>query len=183
MTEIRLSRSSGLLRADTTGRTVFGLVVPYNEVATVDDGRGPYRESFAPRAFERSVRERGHKVKLHAQHDTRRLPIGKAEGFEERAEGLHGSFYVPATREGDDALELVDSGVVDSFSVSFVPVRQLNRDGVTVRTEAGLREVSLVGMPAYAGAAIAGVRDDAPSPYAADVFRLRLTTLRTRYQP
>ena len=40
----------------------------------------------------------------------------------------------------------------NSFSVGFVLIRD-NRDGhAPVRTEAALREVSLVGFPAYAGA-------------------------------
>jgi phage head maturation protease len=57
---------------------------------------------------------------------------------------VHGAFLVARTREGDDALELVDSGIVDGFSVGFIPVREPRDGDVTVRTEASLREVSLV---------------------------------------
>ena len=60
---------------------------------------------------------------------------------------------IPQTREGDDApWTLVRDGVLDSFSVGFVPIRDTRDGDVLVRTEAALREVSLVGFPAYAGA-------------------------------
>ncbi len=110
----------------------------------------------------RSVAERGHKIKLLAQHDRRRFPIGKATSFDEADDGLHGEFAIPNTREGDDVLELVRSGTLDSFSVGFRPIRDRRQDGVLVRVEAALNEVSLVGLPAYAGAAVAGVRSQQP---------------------
>jgi HK97 family phage prohead protease len=74
---------------------------------------------------------------------------------------LHAAFEIVATRDGDDALELVRSRTVDSFSVGFSGIRHSMDGEVVVRTEASLREVSLTAMPAYAGAAVAGVRSQA----------------------
>lgn len=138
---------------------MFGTVVPYGQVAEVSDGGGRlYQERFEFGAFERSIRERGSKVRLFDSHNTRRLPIGRAVELREHSEGLHAAFEIAATRDGDDALELVRSGTVDAFSVGFRGVRDRRDGDVVVRTEAALMEVSLVGLPAYAGAAIAGVR-------------------------
>lgn len=147
------------VRSDGDGRTIFGVVVPYGQVAEVDDGRGPYRESFEFGAFARSIADRSAKIRLFINHDThRRLPIGRATALEERSDGLHGAFSVSATRDGDEALTLVSDGVVDAFSVGFRPIRERSDAGVVLRTEAALREVSLVSMPAYAGALVGGVR-------------------------
>jgi HK97 family phage prohead protease len=140
------------------GRTVFGTVVPYGQVVTVDDGAGPYQERFEYGAFARSIRERGAKIRLFTNHDTRKMPVGRAVELVEEPDGLHAAFDIVATRDGDDALELVRSGTVDSFSVGFAGVRHRMVSGVVVRTEAALREVSLTPMPAYEGATVAGVR-------------------------
>jgi uncharacterized protein len=153
---------TALVRADTVGRTLYGRLVPYGSPADVNDGRGTYREEFAPGAFTRSIQQRGSKVRLFVQHDTRRMPIGRAVELEERADGLHGAFALPNTRDADDALELVTSGTVDGFSIGFRPVRDREQRGTSgksvIRVEAALLEVSLVHTPAYDLATVAGVR-------------------------
>jgi len=159
------------------GRTVFGVVVPYGQVVEVNDGAGPYRECFEFGAFDRSIRERGAKVRLFDSHNTRKLPIGRAVELHERADGLHAAFEIAATRGGDDALELVRSGVVDSFSISFRGIRERRDGDVVVRTEAALREVSLVGLPAYPGAMVAGVRSTTPLVIPRSVAQARLDLL------
>ena len=145
-----------------TGRTVFGVVVPYGRVAEVSDGGRPYKEQFRHGAFTRSIAERGHKIRLFGNHQTRQFPVGKAVELSEQRDGLHGVFEIAATRDGDDALELVRSGTVDSFSVGFTGVREHMDNGVVVRTECSIREVSLTAMPAYSDALISGVRSPQP---------------------
>ncbi len=175
-----LLRSTGslYLRDAGDGRTVHGLAVPYGVTAEVSDGYGTYLEEFAPGAFARSIQQRGSKVKLFTQHETRRFPIGRAVHLEERPDGLHAAFHVSDTRDGNEALELIRDGVVDAFSIGFAPVHQKRRGDVTVRTEAALREVSLVHTPAYEGALVAGVRS-APT-LTADAARRRLAILRSK---
>lgn len=174
-----LLRSTGslFLRDAGDGRTVHGLAVPYGVTAEVSDGYGTYLEEFAPGAFTRSIAQRGDKVRLFTQHETRRFPIGRATNLVERPEGLHAEFYVSDTRDGNEALELVRDGVVDAFSIGFASVREQQRGKVTVRLEAALREVSLVHSPAYDGALVAGVRS-API-LTADAARRRLALLRS----
>jgi HK97 family phage prohead protease len=160
-----------------TGRTVFGVVVPYGQVAEVSDGGRPYRERFDFGAFSRSISERGSKVKLFTGHETRKLPVGKAVELREASDGLHAAFELADTTDGRDALELVRSGTVDSFSVGFRGIRDRMDGDVVVRTEAALMEVSLVGLPTYSGAAIAGVRSKEPPFIAKTVAAARLRLL------
>jgi HK97 family phage prohead protease len=163
-----------LVRADSTGRTIYGLAVPYGQTAEVDDGFGPYREQFEYGAFTRSIAERGHKVRLFAVHQTRKLPIGRATELREASDGLHAAFTVARTRDGDEALELVTSGIADGLSVGFDGIRERRSpDGVIVRTEAALREVSLCAEGAYPGAVVAGVRSAHP-PLSTDLAARRL---------
>ncbi|POY04859.1 HK97 family phage prohead protease [Mycobacterium kansasii] len=143
------------------GRTVYGTVVPYGEEITVRDFDGEYRERFAPGAFERSIRERGHKLKLLVSHTSiTRYPVGRAVELREERFGLFAAFDIARTKDGDEALDNINAGVVDSFSVGFRPIRDRRENGVVVRVEAALIEVSLTGTPAYPGAEIAGVRSE-----------------------
>lgn len=146
------------------GRTVYGLAVPFDQPADVDDGHGRYREVFRLGAFARTIRETGTKVKLLVNHDAlRRLPIGRATELREDRAGLISEFHVSQTREGDEALELIRDGVLDSFSIGFQGQREHRlKDGTVERVEVRLREVSVIAFPAYAGAAIAGVRTSTP---------------------
>lgn len=149
------------LEVRSDGRTVHGVAVPWDTPARVNDGFGPYTETFRRGSFERTIRERGHKVKALANHDRRSLPLGRAHVVREDAAGLYTELRVSKTRAGDEALELVRDGALDAFSVGFLPVKQVDGpDGLVERTEVRLNEVSLVAFPAYDGAAIAGVRGE-----------------------
>ncbi|OHU23583.1 hypothetical protein BKG77_08040 [Mycobacteroides chelonae] len=146
------------------GRTIFGIAVPYGQVTEINDYGGQFRERFEYGAFRKSIAERGHKVRLLTSHDSRTLAIGRAVELVEKPDGLHASFEVAETRAGDEALELVRSGTVDSFSVGFSLMRErVDDDNVHTVTEAILREVSLVNFPAYEGAVVGGVRSAAHS--------------------
>ncbi|TGB13295.1 HK97 family phage prohead protease [Streptomyces sp. MZ04] len=160
-------------RADGTGRTIYGVAMPYGQTVDIEEFGRSYKERFAPGAFARSIRERSDKIRLFVGHESRKLPIGKATELREAADGLHAAFHVSATRDGDEALQLVRDGVVTAFSVGFRPVRDRQESGVTVRTECALYEVSLVGIPAYEGAAVAGVRTARPA-ISVDIARRRL---------
>ena len=70
----------------TTGRQIYGIAVPFGQTITVHEAGREYREEFAYGAFTRSIRERGHKVKLLTQHDQRRLAVGKAVELREQAD-------------------------------------------------------------------------------------------------
>jgi hypothetical protein len=153
------------IRSDGTGRTVHGILVPYGQVARVSDGGPAYDEEFAAGAFARDIAARngdfrGVKFLAHHNHTD---PIGRAVELREDSSGLYGAFKVAKTQRGDEVLELLRDGVLDSFSIGFRPVEPAPGDPITVgepvvRTKASLRETSLVTFPAYAGALVAGVR-------------------------
>jgi hypothetical protein len=154
------------LRSD--GRTVFGIVVPFNAETRVDDGdgKGPYTEIIRQGAFAKTIRERGDRIKLVLNHDkVNRLPVGVGRQLEEQPSGLYGEFHISDTREGNDALTLVRDGVVDAFSVGFNPIipgphDPLPRSKIVERTEVRLDHAALVGFPAYDDARVLGIRYD-----------------------
>ena len=145
------------VRADRDGRTVSGIVVPFDTVARVSDGGPAYDERFARGAFAKTIAERGDRVKLLLQHDSSE-PIGRATLLREDTAGLYGEFRVSAVPAGEQALELVRDGVIDSFSVGFTPIKHSSDGRVTVRTEVRLREASLVTFGAYDGARVLALR-------------------------
>lgn len=148
------------------GRTVYGLAVPFDREAVVNDGGGKYREVFRRGAFTQTINGGVARVKLFENHSHRRgdSPIGVATMLREDRAGLVGEYRVSATPDGDAALEKVRDGVYDAFSVGFadVPGKSLRSKDLVERTEVKLREVSLVAYPAYADAAIAGIRAQHP---------------------
>lgn len=153
------------IRSDGAGRTVHGILVPYNTVARVSDGGPSYEEMFAPGAFSRDILARNgdfRGVKFLYQHQHEQ-PIGRAVELRDDAAGLFGAFRIAKTAKGDEVLELLREGVLDSFSIGFRPIDPAPGDPIkhgepVVRTKAGLRETSVVTFPAYAGALVAGVR-------------------------
>jgi len=136
-------------------REITGVVVPFDSPTQIGD----YTETFRRGAFARTIAERGSRVKLLFAHDTAR-PLGRAVSLVEEKRGLVGTFKVANTAAGNDALELVTSGAIDSFSVGFQPVVDewsRSRDTVT-RLSVKLLETSLVTLPAFEGALIESVR-------------------------
>jgi HK97 family phage prohead protease len=154
----RVAPTELTIRGD--GRTVYGIAVPFDREANVNDGQGFYREVFRSGSFTKTINESGGRVKFLANHK-RDSPIGKAVSLKEDAAGLIGEFRVSATRAGDEALELVRDGVYDSFSIGFAKVPGKDREhktGLVERLEVKLREVSILAFPAYEGAVVSGVR-------------------------
>lgn len=140
-------------RADVAERTITGIAVPYGQTANI----GAYQERFAPGAID-SVDD----VKLFYGHTE---PIGKViegrdteTGFEITAKLTEG------VQRADEVLALMRDGVLNKFSVGFVPLES-ERDGNTViRTKVALKETSIVPFPAYEGANITEVREEVANP-------------------
>ena len=153
------------------GRTVYGLAVPFDREATVNDGFGKYREVFRHGAFTRTINAGLDRVKFLINHDRQRLPIGKAVSLREDPAGLVGEFRVSNTRDGDEALELVRDGVLDAFSIGFAPIQERDSKGLVERLEVKLMETSIVAFPAYEGAVVAGVRTHG-NPFVEELERL-----------
>lgn len=160
------------VRSEGDGRTVCGIAVPFNQPTQIRDFYDEYMEEFRQGSFARTIAEKGDRVKFLYQHDTT-APIGRASLLREDASGLYAEFRVSKTTRGDEVLELIRDGALDSFSIGFSPVTDEPRDRGKhiIRTEVKLREVSAVTFPAYEGAAMTGVRslDDAEITRAVDL--------------
>ncbi|MCP5024779.1 MAG: HK97 family phage prohead protease [Actinomycetia bacterium] len=157
------------VRADGDGRTVSGICVPFGVPRAVQDIQGRYTEQFRYGAFSKTLQERGvGHVKLYVNHGHKRaeLPVGVSTGFDQDPVGLLGDFHIASTRAGDEALELVRSGILDSFSVGFADFQTVWSQSRThaERVECGLGEVSLTEMPAHDGARVLAVRDTSDHP-------------------
>lgn len=152
MTETRVI--PGLeLRDDRDGRTLVGIVVPYDTETRI----GNYLERFAPGAFDGT--DPG-TVPLLTSHEHAALPIGRTLTLSEETRGLIAEFHLAETPKGDEVLALARAGVPLGLSVGFRPqVDQWNGDRSKVtRVRAALHEVSVVGVPAYADARVEAVR-------------------------
>ena len=141
------------MRLDDAEGTIRGIAVPYGQAANIG---GAYEERFAPGAI-RSVED----VKIYYGHQHDDLPIGRViegrdteEGFEIVAKLTKG------VQRADETLALMRDGVLNRFSVGFVPVEQTRDGNVVTRTLVDLKEVSVVSFPAYSGAEITQVREE-----------------------
>lgn len=138
------------LRAkDDEERIVEGIAVPYN----VDTNVGPYVERFAQNSISEDVSE----VKLKFGHEG--LPIGKVFEGRNDENGFVIRAKISETSQGNDVYTLIRDGVLNKFSVGFIPVES-ERDGdVVIRNLVSLKEVSVVEQPAYSDAEILAVRE------------------------
>lgn len=156
---------------EADGRTLHGIAVPFGAAALVRDGNGPpYREQFHRAAFTKSLRERGgmpYPLKLmHAGvpgYPGDPTPLGPTIF---RATPTHLEFEARAskTRAADEALELVNDGILRDVSIGFRAFRsRIGRDAegsYTERMEAMPLELSLAvtGTGLHPGAQVVGVR-------------------------
>jgi HK97 family phage prohead protease/HK97 family phage major capsid protein len=141
------------VRADLEERTITGIAVPYGQDANIG---GQYTERFVPGAISDVV-----DVKLFYGHEE---PIGKVLTGRDTEEGYEVTARVSDTPRGNEVLTLMRDGVLNKFSVGFVPLES-ERDGSTVtRTKVSLKEISVVPFPAFAGANITEVREDGGTP-------------------
>jgi HK97 family phage prohead protease len=140
-------------RADVEERTIIGLAVPYGEEADLGGG---VRERFEAGAIE-SVED----VKLFYGHED---PIGKVLEGKDTEAGFEIRAKVSETPKGDEVLTLMRDGVLNKFSVGFFPVESERDGSVIIRKKVDLREVSVVAIPAFAGANITEVRSEQVQP-------------------
>jgi HK97 family phage prohead protease len=162
MTEVRAYDLDLEVRRTATERIIAGIVVPYNVEQQITRS---LTEVFLPGAFS-AVTRAAHRVKLLTSHDASQLPIGRGQLLREESRGLYGEFYVGKSQRGDELLEAVSEGIVDQFSVGFVPLKDNRRsNGVVERVRAHLAEVSLVTFGAYGEKAVVeAVREASTTP-------------------
>jgi HK97 family phage prohead protease/HK97 family phage major capsid protein len=146
MTEIETRSFEVRLSPDT--REVTGIAVPYGQLADI----GTYMERFVPGAIQ-DVTD----VKLFWQHSE---PIGKILDGRDTADGFEIRAMISDTPRGNEAYTLLKDGVINKFSIGFVPVEQTVDGNTVTRTKVDLKEVSLVSFPAFSGASVSEVREE-----------------------
>ena len=129
------------------GRIISGTVVEYGDVADL----GAFRETFMPGAFGDVAQL---DTTLNILHRQDRL-VGRTGGggvvFRDTPGALLMAATMPATRDGDDALELVRSGVLRGLSVEFRAVKDRFVGDLREIGRAVLDGLGLVDRPAYPG--------------------------------
>ncbi len=143
------------LRLGDEEGTITGIAVPYNQDANIG---GQYVERFAPGAID-SVED----VKIFYGHNHDDLPIGKVVAGRETEAGYEiVAKLTPGVQRADETLALMRDGVLNKFSVGFIPIEQSREGNTVTRTRVNLLEVSVVNWPAYSMAAVTNVREELP---------------------
>jgi uncharacterized protein len=132
-----------------TKRTISGIAAPYNVEATVTDGQ---RVRIEPGALPTD----GKNPKLFMYHDSTQ-PVGIVTERVDTTDGMLFSAKIAATAAGDEALTLAKEGVLDSVSVGINPTKWKMEGDVMVVKAAEWIELSLVPVPAFAGAMITDI--------------------------
>lgn len=169
------ARTEGLARrtfaAELTpgdGRTVDVRIVPYGERIQHNDGLGGlprgtvYTEEIMPGAFDHQLNA-AHRVVANYEHgQTVADVVGRGVALRSARDGFHGTFRILKSPSGDNALELINEGVLDgvSFEAKFVKSAR-TVDGVVQRFKANLFAVAFTRFGAYAGAKVLAVREQA----------------------
>lgn len=141
-------RSMEVRELDEDKREITGLAVPYNQVTNI----GGYKERFDKGAFGKAE-----DVKLCYGHSD---PIGKVIAGRDTDAGYEITASISRTPRGDEVYTLLRDGVLNKFSVGFLPGEHRQEGDVVVRTKATLKEVSVVAFPAYEGANVSEVREE-----------------------
>jgi HK97 family phage prohead protease len=164
MLHVRQYTTSLALRAEGDGRTLVGPVLPWGREAKVVDRGRLVVETFERGALAGTDPTR---VPLTATHprDAGTLPIGRTLTIEDRADAAWGEWLVSDTMLGNEVLALARDGVPLGLSIGFEEVPggsrwSADRQRVT-RTRATLDHIAVVRVPAYQGAGVAGVREQA----------------------
>ena len=134
----------------TPSRTITGIAVPYGVAATVSDGTEVI--------FERgSLPVDGKAPRLYLNHSAESA-IGIVTARYDDEEGMMFTAKISKTAAGDDALQLALDGVLDSVSVGVNPTKtRANEDGSITVLAADWIELSMVPVPAFAGAIITDI--------------------------
>jgi HK97 family phage prohead protease len=134
----------------TPSRTITGIAVPYGVAATVSDGTAVTFEQG-------SLPIEGKAPRLYMNHDSNQA-IGIVTERVDTAEGMLFSAKISKTAAGDEALQLALDGVLDSVSVGVNPTKtRANEDGSITVLAADWIELSMVPVPAFAGAIITDI--------------------------
>ena len=136
-------------------REITGIAVPYGVAAVVADGTSVIFEQG-------SLPVDGKAPRLYMNHDSTNA-IGIVTERVDTPEGMMFTAKISKTQAGDEALILAMDGVLDSVSVGVNPIKYTTaKDGTVTVTAADWIELSLVPVPAFAGAIITDIAASIP---------------------
>jgi len=144
------------------GRTVTGILAPYNEVARVDDGFGPYLEMFEPGCFDRCLRGKPSYLRVQLEHNGHW--VGRGDVWRDGPDGLGADLRLDNTEAGREAAFKIRDGQTPGLSLAFIPgtsptIRRSGKEIVARRRIKAIHHVALCMVPAYRGAQVAAVRE------------------------
>lgn len=144
------------VHASATDRTVSALVIPWNQ-----EGKTTAGPLTVPPGAVRIHRDIG-RVKFLFKHTGTdgHAAIGRALGYEAKADGLYMTFSLARTPDGDAALQQIREHVFDAVSAELSSVK---RNGNTV-TDSILTGVALVDRPAFDEARVLTVNASYTNP-------------------
>jgi len=151
------------------GRTVTGLLAPYNEKALVDDGFGPYYETFMPGCFDRCTRGRASYLRVQLEHNGHWVGRGHAWA-DDMNEGLSAVMRLDDTEAGREAAFKIRDRQTPGLSLGFLPGNGYDTgthrglDWVKRKRVKALHHVALCQEPAYKSALVSAVREAVPGP-------------------
>ena len=140
-------------------REITGKIVPMGTGEIGHTNLGDY--TFAANSIEIADPS---KIKLLAQHDLKK-PIGRMTAAETRADGIYATFKLSRSTGGNDALIMAQEGLITGLSVGAeIIASKPSKDGYTVVSQARLKEVSLVTVPAFASSQILEISAEEVTP-------------------
>jgi HK97 family phage prohead protease len=119
-----------------------------------------YGDIVVPGAFDKTLKDRGNKIKMLWQHDSTQV-IGVWDSLSEDNKGLAVKGRINLNvQKGKEAYELLKMGALDGLSIGFIPLLT-NFDkstGINYIQEVKLFEVSLVTFPANEQSTITAIK-------------------------
>lgn len=159
------------------GRTIDVRVVPYGESAEVSDGGPVYREEWVRGCFDDQLRAANRvDVLLNFEHE-RGIGglIGRGLSLRDQEDGLHATFRIFETQDGDKAIELVREGILGGVSLEAYAKKSIRTaEGVVRRVKAHLDKAALCRRPAFAGAMVLALRQEPESILDEELLPLEL---------
>jgi HK97 family phage prohead protease len=136
-------------------RTISGIAVPYGVDATVSDGT-------TVRVLEGALPVDGKAPRLFMNHDSTSA-IGLVVSRESTNAGMLFTAKISDTVQGNEAMTLMKDGVLDSVSIGITPTAfAYDEAGVMEISAATWTELSVVAVPAFAGAQITEIAASIP---------------------
>ena len=131
-------------------REISGKIVPLGTGEIGHTNLGAY--TFAANSIEIADVS---KIRLLSQHDVKK-PVGRMIAAEVReGDGIYATFKLSRSSGGNDALIMAQEGLVTGLSIGAeILASKPSKDGYTVVSQAKLKEVSLVTVPAFASSEI-----------------------------